>query len=347
MAGCKRGGAETKGAFPSTSASASVGAETTTPMPGAVPAAGHEPGHTPLPLVEGTSLPSPHLEARRGLTTQAPYKTLLVQSAPELKTQFGEAATTPLQVQEAQLENARRAVLIAPPAKDAGNAPPLLLVLDERGTVLWTKPRPFAGTRKGIVHYTVTAHARGGVAVAWHDTASHVAALRMWDSEGMILADFQLLEVELCDTLSAAYWPGVGHLVTVGKEGTTQIQLLGSNGALQLGREGRVLSAVPWGAPGATRPSPVSLVVETGGATAFFYASAKSGPGDDVRAVRFDAQGGMVWKEPLIVGDVSVPRGAPVPDIDVAWTDEGQTTVRLGPKRLVDVTAEGTVLLRK
>ena len=316
-------------------------------MPGSVNVDGLQPGHTPLPFVEGTSLASPHLEARRGLTTQTPYKTMLVQSAGELKEQFGDAATTPLQVQEAQLENARRAVLISPPAKDAGNAPPLLLVLDERGTVLWTKPRPFAGTRKGIVHYTVTAHARGGVAVVWHDTASHVAALRMWDAEGMILADFQLLEVEQCDTLSAVYWPGVGHLVTVGKEGTTQMQLLGANGALQLGREGRVLSPVPWGTPGATRASPVSLVVETGGATAFFYASAKGGQGDDVRAVRFDKKGDAVWKEPLIVGDVNVPRGALAPEIEVVWTDQGQATVRLGPKRLVDVTAEGTVLLRK
>ena len=316
-------------------------------MPRAEAVDTHEPGHTPLPLLEGTSLASPHLEARRGLTTQAPYKALLVQSEAALKEQFGASAGAPLQVQEAQLENARRAVLISPPTQEAGDTPPLLLVLDERGTVLWTKPRPFAGTRKGIVHYTVTAHAHGGVAVVWHDTASHVAALRMWDSEGMILADFQLLEVEQCDSLSAAYWPGVGHLVTVGKEGTTQLQLLGSNGALRLGREGRVLSPVPWGPHGATRASPVSLVVENEGATAFFYASAKSGQGDDVRAVRLDTSGDPVWREPLLVGDVTVARGSVAPDIDVVWTEAGRTTVRLGPKRLVDVTADGTVLLRK
>jgi hypothetical protein len=300
-------------------------------------------------LLEGTSLASPHLGARQGLTTNAPYKTLLLRAASELRDHFGEAATKPLVVQEAQLENARRAVLVSPPppaSKDAVEVSPLLLILDEGGSVLWTKTRPFAGTRRGIVHITVTGGARGNVAVVWHDTASNVAALRLWDGEGAIMADFQLLDAEHCDSLAAVYWPGVGHLATVGFEGATQMQLLGKNGALHFGREGRVVTPTTWG-PG--RASPVSLVVETTAATAFFYAADKGGKGDDVRAVRFDSEGNAVWKEPLLVGDIVPAKGADgrTAPIEASWTEEGHTTVRLGPRKLVDVTAEGTVLLRK
>ena len=77
-------------------------------------------------------------------------------------------------------------------------------------------------------------------------------------------------------------------------------------------------------------------------------AGARSVEGDPPGISKDSGRRGFVpIQAKLIVGDVNVPRGASAPDIDVAWTHEGQTTVRLGPKRLVDVTAEGTVLLRK
>ena len=211
---------------------------------------------TPLPLSEGTSLPSPYVEARRGVLTKSPYKEMLSDKQHLLRDQFGDEASRPLGIQEAQLENARRAVLISPlPDRPT---PPLLLVLDERGSLLWTKPRPFAGTRPGIQHYAVTAAPRGGASMVWFDTASRVLALRLWDANGDILADFRLLEAEACDSLSAIYWPGVGHLVTIGKDGATQAQLLDANGGLVFGREGRVVSPKAWG-----RPGPVSLAIDT------------------------------------------------------------------------------------
>jgi hypothetical protein len=358
--------------------------------------------HTPLPFLESTSLASPHLEARRGTSTEAPYKAFFAteRAKRELVAQFGEKAlTVALEVQEAQMIGARRAILVeaphgmvlspepgavsgsgsaaaapAPPgsarrARAPGSASasasaaasaegghfrfrrrggPLLLVTDERGEILWTNPHPFAGIRPGPrgIQATVTGGQAGNVAVVWHDELAHVVALRTWDGEGAILADFRLLDVESCDALSAVYWPGVGHLVATGFEGETQMQLLADNGAQRFGPAGRVLTPRPF-TEGHERPSPVRLVVENDAATALYYASAPGKRGDevDIRAMRFDRKGAFLWKLPVVVGDVVLPKTGRPPAIEAVFTDDDHVAVKLGPKRLVSVTPEGTVLV--
>lgn len=361
----------------SASAEATAGAP---PDPFAV-AEHRDDARTPLPFLEGTSLASPHLEARRGRSNEAPYKAFFAtdRAKEELVAQFGEKAlTTALEVQEAQMIGARRAILVeaphgtqlvpeaapsasaavvaAGPSASGASAPtrfrrrggPLLLVTNERGDILWTNPHPFAGIRPGPkgIQATVTGGQAGNVAVVWHDDLAHVVALRTWDADGAILADFRLLDVESCDALSAVYWPSVGHLVATGFEGETQLQLLGDNGALPFGPAGRVLTPRPF-TDGHERPAPVRLVVESGAATALYFASAPGKRGDevDLRAMRFDRQGTFLWKLPVVVGDVVFPKVGRPPAVEAIFTEEDRIAVKLGPKRLVTVTPEGTVLV--
>lgn len=110
------------------------------------------------------------------------------------------------------LHGGRQAVLVLGEARDTA---PLIVVADEAGQALWTKRRPLAGTREQARGVSLVAGPEGSIALAWWDEPTKAVALRRWDFDGAVFADYHLFDADSCDGLDAVYWPGHGWIVTV------------------------------------------------------------------------------------------------------------------------------------
>ncbi len=200
-------------------------------------------GFPPVPV-------EPRRESLRKLDAE---RALAAQEAL-LRDHFGGALPSPLEVQVAALSGERRAFLAAGEARRRN---PFLLVTGAKGELLWTKERPLAGTRQVVTEMVVTPGPRGEVALLWCDIPTQVVGLRKWGPDGTVLADFQVLEVDVCEALSALYWPGRGWVAVASQHGAARAQLLDEVGKRSWGPRGIEL---PWGA----RPSsPASIAVDT------------------------------------------------------------------------------------
>lgn len=151
----------------------------------------------------------------------------------------------PLQLQSVPLPHGRRAVLLTGtgPALDK----PLVLVLDASHDLVWSKPKPLAGTRERWKELTLSRGPHGEVFLFWYDEPTQVFAARSWTYEGNIFADFQVFTSEGCDGASALFWPGHGWVAALLHEGTLHAQLLGEAGTLAWPGQG-VTTQLP-GAP--------------------------------------------------------------------------------------------------
>jgi hypothetical protein len=250
-----------------------------------------------------------------------------------VRAHFGGQLPAPLFTQTVPLLGDRRAVLLTGPAQDRN---PLLLVLDAKGTLLWTKEKPLAGTRQVVTEIALAAGPRGEVAVLWYDIPTQLVALRKWSWEGVVLADFSVAEVDLCEALSALHWPGRGWLVAASAHGAARVQLLDEQGRRAFGPTGAEL---PWKA----RPAaPAALAVDDDMSAMVFQVGDLERP-DRLLATRLDTLGMAIWPRVLDLGAAVGPLGER-PVASRRAPGEVRVTLAHGPTAIV--TSGGSILAR-
>lgn len=250
-----------------------------------------------------------------------------------VRAHFGGKLPAPLFTQTVPLVGDRRAVLITGPAQERN---PLLLVLDERGAVVWTKEKPLAGTRQVVTEVALAAGPHGEVAVLWYDIPTQLVALRKWSWEGVVLADFSVAEADLCEALSALFWPGRGFLVAASAHGAARVQLLDLQGRRAFGPTGAEL---PWKA----RPAaPAALAVDDEMSAMVFQVGDQERP-DRLLAMRFDTLGMALWPRAL---DLGAATGAPAERPSAALRAPGEVRVTLAHGPTAIVTSTASILAR-
>ena len=171
-----------------------------------------------------------------------------------LRAHFGGVLPSPLELETARLSGDRSAFLACDEPRRRN---PFLLVTSASGELLWTKEHPLAGTRQVVTEMAVTPGPHGEVALLWCDIPTQVVGLRRWAEDGVVLADFAVVEVDLCEALSGLYWPGHGWVAVASQHGAARVQLLDESGRRAWGPKGGEL---PWTA----RPSsPAAIAVDT------------------------------------------------------------------------------------
>lgn len=290
-----------------------------------------------------TGLPPAATEARRAVLARLADDRALIPHEAVLREHFGGTIPWPLEVQSTPIGGDRRALLIYGPARQRT---PLVLVLDGHGQVVWSKERPLAGTRQIVTELGIAPGPRGEVALLWCDIPTQIVALRKWSWDGVVLADFQVAEVDVCESLSALYWPARGWLAVASQGGAARAQLLDEHGKRAFGPSGVEL---PWHARASAA---VSIAVDTDtSAMLFQIGEAPREPGETgperLMAMRYDALGTALWEHPL---EVSVaPAGAPSDRVQLALAAPGKVRVGLGKTQsrvALTVTSTGSILAR-
>ena len=168
----------------------------------------------------------------------------------------------PLQLQAMKLTEGRRALLVTGqgPALDK----PLVLVVGATNVLLWSKPKPLAGTHEQAREMTISRGPHGQVYLFLFDEPSKVLAGRAWTRDGGIFADFQVLTAEGCDATTVHYQPGLGWVTALVYEGRLFAQILGENGTLKWPGNGVELDAPPGGAAATRGQRPKVDIASTG-----------------------------------------------------------------------------------
>lgn len=277
-------------------------------------------------------LPLPAVETRRASLRRIDEERALAPHEALLRAHFGGSLPSPLELQTATLPGDHRAYLAYGEPRQRN---PFLLVTSAKGDLLWTKERPLAGTRQVVTEMTVTPGPHGEVALAWCDIPTQVVGLRKWAEDGVVLADFEVVEVDVCEALSALYWPGQGWLAVASQHGAARAQLLDERGARAWGPQGIEL---PWTA----RPSsPVSIAVDSDRSAILLQVGDLRAP-DRVLAMRYDPLGTPLWERPLDLG--AAPAGSLAARIVATRLEPGKVHVSLGGKVTASVTSAGSIL---
>ena len=301
-----------------------------------------EPGpsaaHAASAQVMGAS-PAP-AEARRLTLARLAEDRVLAAHEAVIRDHFGGTVPAPIEVQIAPLGGDRRAVLLYGPPRQRS---PLLLVLDARGALLWTKEKPLAGTRQVVTEMAVTPGPKGEVALLWCDIPTQLVALRKWAWDGTVLADFEVAEVDVCEALSAIYWETRGWIAVASQHGAAKVQLLDERGKRAFGPRGIEL---PWSA----RPSaPAAIAVDSETSAMIFQVGdfARTGGAalpDRVLAMRYDTLGTALWERAIDLG--AAPLGTSGDRIQTTLRSPGEVRVSLGKKLVVNITSAGSIPAR-
>jgi hypothetical protein len=340
-AGCAKPSAEPAGSSAgSTEAAATVRAAPSTSAAAGV-AAQEEPFVFSPPALASAAdpaagLPPPAAEARRVSLRRLDEMRALVPHEALLREHFGGALPSPLELQATALAGDHRALLLYGEPRRRN---PLLLVTGAQGELLWTKERPLAGTRQVVTEMVVAPGPHGEVALLWCDIPTQIVGLRKWSATGLVLADFEVLEVDVCEALSALYWPGRGWVAVASQHGAARAQLLDELGKRAWGSRGNEL---PWTA----RPSsPASVAIDSDtSAIVFQVGDLRRGEGvtpDRVLAMRFDTLGTALWEQPLDLGPAPPGQGA---RIAPTRFEPGKVRVALGSRGTATVTSAGAIL---
>jgi hypothetical protein len=255
-----------------------------------------------------------------------------------LRAHFGGAIPSPLELQTAVLQYDHRAFLASDEPRRRN---PFLLVTRASGELLWTKERPLAGTLQVVTEMVVAPGPRGEVALLWCDIPTRVVGLRRWAEDGVVLADFEVVEVDLCEALAGLYWPGRGWVAVASQHGAARAQLLEEGGKRAWGPKGNEL---PWTA----RPSaPASIAVDSDTSVILFQVGELrrdegSAAPDRVLAMRYDTLGTPLWERPLDLG--AAPAGSTAPRVVATSVEPGKVRVSLGTKVAATVTSVGGIL---
>jgi hypothetical protein len=241
------------------------------------------------------------LEARRSVVTHIEADPVLSANAAALRKQHGGTLPASLAVQATDLgADHRRAVLVGADRSDGTLDSPMLFVLDEHGTLLWSKDRPAAGIKPPVGALAIAAGPHGRFALAACDSPTSSVALRLWDEDGSPFADFQALETKACDAITLLYWPGHGWLLAIAAGPDTRLQLVTDTGGLAWG-PGRLLGAR------FRTIAPASLASDS--TSSFVLVQYSQSPGEDrdvdhAVAYRYDDNGQPLWAAPVDLGPV-------------------------------------------
>jgi hypothetical protein len=258
-------------------------------------------------------------------------------NAAALRKQHGGALPASLAVQATNLgADRRRAILAGAERNDGTLENPMLFVVDERGTLLWSKDRPAAGIKPPIGPLAISAGPHGRFALAVCDPPTSTVALRLWDDDGSPFADFQALEAKACDAISLLYWPSHGWLIAITAGSETRVQLVTDAGGLAWS-PGRVLGAR------FRTIAPVTLASDS--PTSFVLVQYSQSPGadrdvDHAIAYRYDANAQPMWPAPVDLG--AVRRIAPGQErIAVTRSNDGVLRAALAGGVTVEIRSNG------
>lgn len=285
-------------------------------------------------------------EGRRVRSAHPLVDPLLAPYAKELRAHFGNAAARPLDVQIVHVGDDRVALLVR---RAAGDAQPLVLLVDASHRVLWKKEHPAGGIVTPVGDLAIASGPSGRVVLAACDPPTHAVALRQWNDDATPFADFQPLEVETCDAVSLLRWPRHGWIVVAWRAGSARAQLLSEHGTLRWGSGLDLGVPTRSGAPGALAlDTPDSFVLVEraplpGGQTAYAV--------EHVLALRYDRSGSALWRAPVDLGVAPTPPAHPPPPPPPPrpWLEPAASTspkspeleISLGGSKKVGITSGG------
>jgi hypothetical protein len=280
--------------------------------------------------------PALAMEARRSHVARVESEPVLSANVELLKKQFGGVMPAAIGMQATEVTEAkRRAVLVGAERKDETLESPMVMVVDDRGTLVWSKERPAAGIKAPISAIAIATGPQGRFAIAVCDPPTSSVALRLWDDDGSPFADFSAIETKTCDALSLLYWPGHGWIIVAAGPTETRAQMVTDAGGMGWGA-GKVLGA-RW-----RTTAPVTLAADT--ASSFVLVQYSQSPGvdrdaDHAIAFRYDAAGLSLWPAPVDLG--AVRRIAPGQErIALTRTSEGVLRASLAAG-LIEIRSNG------
>ncbi len=248
----------------------------------------------------------------------------------------------PLEAQFEALPGSRQAILVQG-KKEAGR--PFVMAIDANGTRAWTKDMALAGIVPGVRDVSLVRGTESAVGIAFCDSTGERAALRMWNEDGSINADFEVMEVPHCEQISAIFIPGVGHVIGSTGETTARLGMIAANGMRVWDSTGVPL---PWTAMART-----ALTIAVDSDNSFVVVGVdiaekeKRRPNDGViLAMRYDFQGRALWPSPAKLG----PRmGRTTERIRVRPAAPGKLDVEINEKadEHVELTSDGVILAVK
>ncbi len=332
------GGAAASGAAAASAApSAERAAPSASPSTSSPTGAGAAPSAKPLPArdeIADIAPPAPHASdalvggSARRATARAVVDDVVMRANPELvANHFGDAPPYPLEVQRVALHGGRQAVLVTSSARDSV---PLIVVADEAGHALWTKRRPLAGTREQARGISIVAGPEGSIALAWWDEPTRAVALRRWDFDGAVFADYHLFDADSCDGLDAVYWPGHGWIVTVTSlaENAARSSLITESGLAGFGG-----SVVEVTSSEDVRSRAAAIV----GIDGIYYAYVGWKRGQSPRsrvgwvwATQRREDGSAAWKDPVMLGRAPEGTGAKTSDVQLSFEARAILRVDVG-----------------
>jgi hypothetical protein len=191
-----------------------------------------------------------------------------------------------------------------------------------------------------VLHPALSGHELGGPVLFSFNAPTRTVTARIWDDVGRPFAELELLRVDACGAVTAAYWPKRGYLVVASRGSSARAQLLRDSGSNAFDLGGVDVGGA-WRAP-----APISIGFDTESSVVLVQ-HATVGGRDHVVAWRYDKQLRAAWREPVDLGEV--PPVTDVAERVAIASKEGAVRVALarglaGSKaRAASVASDGAV----
>ena len=285
-----------------------------------------------------TTVRPPGGEAKRSLLAKLEAEPLLAAQIAAVSAHFGKDAKGPFALQRTELAGGRTALFVA--REDGGT--PMLLVF-EGDKLLWSREQPVAGIVPPVEHVALAAHLAGGTALAAWDPATKLVVGRVAAEDGNPFGDFQVMNLDACEDVTAGYWPGRGILVIASTKAGPRMQLMREDNTFAFAREGLAVGAT-WRAAG-----PVSMAFD--GPTSVMlvqHASGAKPKTDVVKVFRYSPGGKLLWEAPVEVEVPAVPK--PAEHLVAAVVRDGVVRIELprgavaSQARAIEVDSSGAVV---
>lgn len=251
---------------------------------------------------------------------------------------FKEDVPSPLKAQFETLPASRLAIFLEGKNNQSS---PFVMVIDANGTRAWKKEMPLAGIVSGVRDVAIVRGTESAVGVAFCDSTGMRAALRMWNNDGSINADFEVMEVPHCDRIAAVFIPGTGHIIGSVGETTARIGMIAANGMRVWDAAG---VALPWDA---MHDTGLAFGVDTNASFIVVgIAAEKDGkrPNEGtIMAMRYDFQGREMWPAPRPLGprpNKTFERAT----VQVVATQKLEVTISEKTADRVQLSSEGVVV---
>ena len=285
-----------------------------------------------------TTTRPPGGEAKRSTLAKLDDEPLLAAQITLVSAHFGKDAKGPFALQRTELAGGRTALFVA----NEDGSTTMLLVFDG-DKLLWSRDHPIAGIVPPVEHVALAAHEEGGTALAAWDPATKLVVGRVAADDGNPFGDFQVMNLDACEDVTAGYWPGRGILFIASTKAGPRMQLMREDNTFVFAKEGLAIGAA-WRAAG-----PVSMAFD--GPTSVMlvqHASGAKPKTDVVKVFRYSAAGKMLWDAPVEVEVPTVPK--PTEHLLAAVVRDGVVRVELprgavaSQAKAIEVDSTGAVV---